>query len=124
MSDADELIERSAELDRRILAIPENAFLKLQGRVKILLAAVLLVIIGGIVSVLIITSATRRSVDSEVVPVLEHEVEDLEAENAELEDISRQQTDAIILLIETLQANGITPPEIVIRPTTTTTEAP
>jgi hypothetical protein len=115
-------VERHEQLERKILAIPEDAFLSLQRRVRVMLMAVVLAIAGGIVAVLIITSTTREAVQGEVVPILEGDIEALERENAKLEDISNQQTDAILLLIETLQANGITPPEIVIRPTPTTEE--
>jgi cell division protein FtsB len=121
-------VEANEQFERKILAIPEDGFLSLQRRVKGLIALVISGMIAGLISVLIVTGATNRAVTDEVVPILEEEVDvlqaknaDLEAENAELEDVTNQATDAIVLLIKTLQDNGITPPEIVIRPTTTTT---
>lgn len=117
-------VERNEEFERKILAIPEDAFLNLQRRVRLLLVTVVLGIAGGIVTVIVITSSTNDVVEDRVVPTLEDKVAGLEAENAQLKDISNQQTDAILLLIEEMQAAGLTPPEIVIRATTTTTEEP
>lgn len=128
MSEPTDPIQRSEQLQRRILAIPEDAFLGLQRRFKALIAAIVVALAFGVGAVLFITSSTRSAVEGEVIPaledqiaVLEADVSTLEADNAELEDISRQQTDAIVLLLGILDENKIEAPEIIIRSTTTTT---
>ena len=75
----------------------------------------LVAVLGGIVG---ITLDTNRAVDRQVVPLQERNAE-LEEANAQLEDVSGQAVDWILKLSELLRQNGITPPEVVIRPTTT-----
>lgn len=119
MSDLD---RRSSDLDERLEVVAKGSVLKTRTAfVFFLLLAALLA--AGFVAMYLslrrITADTNEVVRDEVV-VLERRNTELEDKVAVDEDLLEQATDAIVLLIETLQANGITPPEIVIRPTTTT----
>lgn len=77
----------------------------------------LVAVLGGIVG---ITLDTNRAVERQVVPLQERNTE-LEGTVAQLEDVNRQAVDWVVKLSELLRQNGVTPPEVVIRPTTTTT---
>lgn len=117
-------VERSDALDREILAIPADQVFTKRVMVTCLLVLGVVLAVGFVamyLSLRRITADTNEVVRDEVV-VLQDRNTELEDQHAVDEDLLRQSTDAIVLLIGTLQANGITPPEIVIRPTTTTTE--
>jgi hypothetical protein len=116
-SDTDEqqdVVEFAAEFERRLLLIPEDrVFTK---RVVMagfcVLTSLLLLILGGIVG---ITLDTNRGLERQVVP-LQDRVAELEELVSDQADVIDQQTAAILQLAGILQENGITPPEIVIRP--------
>lgn len=76
----------------------------------------LLAVLGGLLQV---TRDTNRAVDEQI-DVLQKRTDELEATNAANEDVIAQAVDAIVLLQGVLRENGIEPPEITIRPTTTT----
>lgn len=118
MTSPDDLIAQSRTLDERLAHARAFRWAGAAGITAILLLVVVVVLdirdLGEDVEE--VTTSTNKAVQEENVR--------LAAENAEMEDLLNQSTDAIVLLITTLQDNGITPPEIVIRATTTTTEAP
>lgn len=118
-ADADP-VERSRDLGRQLLAIPaDRVFTK---RAVVAGFAVVMAAFGVVLAVLLdFTSDTRNAVESEI-PALQDQVDDRNADLAETEDLLRQATDAIVLLLDLLDANGIDAPPIRIEPTTTTTE--
>lgn len=115
MTEPDGLIEASRQLDTRLAQARAFRWAGVAaGAVAAILLTVLVLDIRGLgEDIEGVTTSTNEAVREENAR--------LQAENAELEDLLNQSTDAILLLIHTLQDNGITPPEIVIRPTTTTT---
>lgn len=110
MSDS---VARSDALDRQILAIPaDRVFTKKIVVIGFLvLMAPLLVTLGLVIG---ITLDTNRAVARQVAP-LQARVAELEELTAAQDSIITQQTDAIVLLMDTLRQHGIEPPAIVIR---------
>lgn len=114
----DDAVARSDQLDQEILAIPrDRVFTKravVAGFVVLLvpLLAVLTLVVG-------ITHDTNRAVERQVLPLQKRNAE-LEKTNAQLEDVNGQAVDWIVKLSQLLKEHGVEPPEIVIRPTTTT----
>ena len=111
----------SDALDKQILAIPsDRVFLK---RTIVVGFVILMVpVLTTLALVVGITADTNDAVKNQVNPLQselattqERNVE-LEGQVADLESVVTQQTDAILMLIRTLQQHGITPPEIVIQP--------
>lgn len=109
-------VDRSDHLDRQLAVVKASSVLSTRTalRLFLVLAVLLLAILGGVVG---ITLNTNGAVKDRA--VLERRNTELEDKVAVDEDLLEQATDAIVLLIETLQANGISPPEVIIRPTTT-----
>src|SRR5688572_13039668 len=109
-----DIVERSEALDRRILAIPEDQVFTKRAVFFgfVVLAGLLLAVLGGIISIQI---DTKQAVERQVAP-LQARVAELEEIIVDLEDVNVQATDAIVLLITTLQQNSIEPPQIIIRP--------
>jgi len=108
MTDA---VAKSDELDKKILAISaDKVFTKrtvVQGFV-VVIVILLAMSVGGFLALRSITSGTNKAVTRQI-PGLERGIE-------ERDDVINQATDAIVLLSQILIDNGITPPEIVIRP--------
>lgn len=102
-----ELIEQSRQLDADIVAMPrDKVFTK---RTVVIGFFVVMSAIGYLIlSVREIASSTNRAV--------REQLEDKDETIADQESIIEQATDAIILLLDTLEQNGITPPRIVIEP--------
>lgn len=105
-------VSRSDDLDEQLIIVKRSSVLQVKTALKgfITLIGLLLMILGGIVGIALDTNKTVK--DRKI----------LEDRNAELEetvliqeDLIKQATDAIVLLINTLEENGIDPPEIIIR---------
>lgn len=112
-------VERSRELGRQLLAIPaDRVFTK-----RSVVAGFVVVMAGfGVVLAVLLdfTADTRAAVHSEI-PALQDQVADRDTTIATQGDLLRQATDAVVLLLDLLEANGIDAPPIRIEPTTTTT---
>lgn len=113
MTDREQLAERGRRLDERLEIVAKGSVLKTRTAFIgfLVMTGLLLAILGGVVG---ITLDTNQAVKDRA--VLEDRNAELEDNLAVQEDLLRQSTDAIVLLLDMLQQNGITPPEIVIRP--------
>ena len=119
MAEVTDPVVRSDRLDRKILAIPEDrVFTKRTVIMGFAVITYLLIVL--IVLVLRVTSSTNEAVTQEI-PSLKDQVADREGTIATQEDLLRQSVDAIVMLQQTLRDKGIEPPEVIIRPTTSTT---
>lgn len=107
-------VARSDDLDRQLLVLRRADVLPRRTVIGgfMILCVLLAAILAGIVA---ITSDTNQAVERQVVP-LQRRVAELEETVADQDSIVTQQTDAIVLLLGILQENGITAPEIIIRP--------
>lgn len=107
-------VTKSDQLDRKILAIPEDRVFTKRA-VSAAFALVVWMLGVLIFLVLRVTSSTNDAVTHEI-PGLKDQIADRDDTIAAQEDVITQSVDAILLLQQTLRDNGIDPPEIVIRP--------
>lgn len=114
-----DVLRKDEELTQRIVAIPrDKVFTK--RNVVLVLSIVAIMMSAFLWEVHNITSDTNEAVKRENAALL-RENESLEAEVAAYEDVIGQAIDAILVLSDQVRSLGGTPPEIVLRPTTTTT---
>ena len=113
-------LARNEEFERRLALIPEGDYLPKPWLIAAF-GVIVSMLAGALVLLATIGWQTRRVVVDEI-PPLKDKITEQAGTIAVQEDLVRQQTDAIVLLIGILRENDIEPPPIVIRPTTTTTE--
>lgn len=107
-------VTRSDELDRRILAIPEDkVFTKRVVVIGFSILAAGMLVLGFLI---LRNTATTKTAVSQQIPGLKAQVADRDITIAQQQDVIGQQTDWILLLAQQVQDLGGTPPEIVIRP--------
>lgn len=111
------VLDQDAALNKRIIALPEDKVFTKRAVVTIA-SPVIVLLLTLVFNVRSIASETKSAINQRN-EVLAHENEKLELEIIEQEDLLRQAVDAVVLLQGVLRENGINPPEIVIRPTTT-----
>lgn len=114
MTDSDDILERSKELDRQILAIPaEKVFTKkavtIFGTTIVVLQLVLMAM------VLNVTRSTNQAVRDEI-PSLKRTIERQDVTIVEQQEVLTEAVDWIIKLQDQIRLLGGTPPEIVLRP--------
>lgn len=118
MPDMDEhptLDERSDELDRKLIAIPEAQVFTKRRVVGAFTAVVTLML--AILGIQLTYVAETRDVVSNRVPRLEQLLDDLRAERDAQDEVIVQLTDALVLYGTILEDNGIDAPPVTIRPT-------
>lgn len=112
-------VEEAADVRRKIAKSLHRSVSLVRLMVGGFAVTILLVLLtlGGIVHIAL---DTNDAVERQVLPLQKRNAE-LEDTNAQLEDVNGQAVDWIVKLSHQIEALGAKPPEIVIRPTTTTT---
>lgn len=116
-----DLAQRGKEIQDRLIVVAERAVFY-RGTVLAGFAIQVAILVAILAGVALIVVDTNRSLNDQVVPLqdrileLEEQLVQQDEDASDQESIINQQTDAIVLLINTLQDNGINPPEIIIRP--------
>lgn len=111
-------VERSIALDHQIMAVrADQVFTKRQVTAGFACAMAVLAFGFGamFLSLRQVTTSTNDAVTHEI-PGLKDQIADRDRTVFEQADVINQATDAILQLFDLLRANGIEPPEIVIRP--------
>src|SRR5688572_4735936 len=104
-----DIVERSDELDKRILAVPADSVFKKSTVVAGFIVLIVIMIVGfgaAYLSLRDVTNSTNEAVRHEI-PGLKKQIEDRDQTIEDQTSVIDQATDAILLLITTLQDNGI-----------------
>ena len=114
-----DVVQRDEEFNQKIVALPQDKFFT-KRNVVLVLSAMAIMMLAFLVEVRNITSNTNDAVKNENAALLRENTR-LEAEINAYEDVVGQAVDAILVLSDQIRELGGTPPEMVLRPTTTTT---